>query len=360
VRIGTALWLARRELSVRWTRAVLAAGVAAAAAGLVGATELLSRSREEAIALELDAIGPPLVVVPRTAPPGALATYDLGPGRLPEGTAEAARRALGAAARSIEERLVVARDGGPLLVGIGPAALPGIPPGGAEAGSVAAERFGPGAEVEVSGRRFRVAQVRPSTAGVEDLAVFVRIDELSRAIGSPAPNELRVHLAPGVDPAWAAARLEPAVDGRVVRRDRGEVADGGAQRSLAEHRLALYALTAAIAAVTLLIAAHLDAAERRGELAALQAIGAGRGFVLAAVLARSGGAAGAGALGGILAAAALAAATGGTAAAVLARAAPGAAVLIAAAVALGLAAAVPTAIASARRDPVAELQESSS
>lgn len=355
-----ALWLAARELSARRGRVALAIAVVAVSAALVSAGEMVSRAREEAVARDLDAIGPALLVVPSAAPPDALARHDLGGALLPDGAAEAARRVLGWQLRRIEPRRVLRAEADrPPVVAVAQDELPGLPADGAAAGAVLAERLRVGGVVEVAGRNFRIEAVRPSSASAEDVALFVRLDTLEAALGERGVNVLRLHLAPGADARDAAGRLG-AMRERVVRLDRGEVAEAGMQGSLARHRLALYVFTAAVAGLALLVAAHLDAAERRTELATLVAIGAAPGALAGAAVARSALVAVAGAVPGVLAGAAVAALQDPEAGAGVLRALPALLALPGGAVALGVAAALPTAVASARRDPVPDLQEAGS
>lgn len=356
--MNAAVWLAAREVSARGHRAAIAVAVVAVAAALVSASEVLSRVREEAIARELDSVGPSILVLPADAPPGASATNDRGHELLPDGAANAARRALGRDLRGFEARLTLRRDReGPLVVGVEPERLPGVPAGGAAAGAVLAERVGAGAVVDVGGHGFRVAAVRPSNASAEDLALFVRLDELQAALGSQGVNELRIHLAPGVDAREAERRLGAAMRERIVRVDRGEVAEHGVHESLARHRLALYAFTGVVAGLALLIAAHLDAAERRSELATLVAIGAAPGTLVWAVVGRSLLVAAAGALAGALIGTGVGAVQDLGAARGVLRALPALSTIVGGAIGLGGAAAIPSALASARRDPVPDLQE---
>ncbi len=353
-----ALWLAARELSARRGRAALAIAVVAVSAALVSAGETASRAREEAVARDLDAIGPSLLVVPFAAPPHALARHDLGGALLPDGAADAARRALGWQLRRVEARRVLRAEADrPPVVAVERDELPGLPADGAAAGAVLAERLRVGGVVEVAGRTFRVEAVRPSSASPEDLALFVRLDALEEALGARGVNVLRLHLAPGADARDAAGRLGAAMRERVVRMDRGEIAEAGLQGSLARHRLALYAFSAAVAALALLVAAQLDAAERRTELATLVAIGAAPGALAGAAVARSALVAVVGAVPGVLAGAVVAVLQDPEAGAGVLRALPSLLALPGGAVAVGVAAAVPSAVASARRDPVPDLQE---
>lgn len=354
--MSPALWLALREARVRWRAALLAGAVVAAVVAAGVALELIALAREDAVAARIDAIGPPLTVVPSGAGAGALARHDLGETPLDAGVAPAVRRALGGDLRHLEPRLVARREVG----GLG-AAIVGEEGGGPEAAELGAElarRLGSPRSVTIAGEDVPVAAVRPSTGDVEDLAVFVPAALARRLTGLAAPNALRLYLRPGVAPRDAEARLLAAgLPAAVVRADRGAVADQEAQDVLARHRRTAQLALAVVAALCLVLASHLDVSERRLELATLVAVGAPRRTVLGAIVGRSAVIALAGSATGALAAAALAALQDAAAAGAIARAGEVVLVAVGGAVALGAAAAAPAALAGAARDPVPELQE---
>jgi hypothetical protein len=342
----------------------LAGAVIAALAATVMAMELVARAREEAVAAQIDAMGPALTVVPQGLSPGALARYELGERGLPGGVEEAVRAALGAELRSIERRLVVHREvAGARVAVVGiEASAPSAPaqePGSAILGAELARRLGDAPSVVVDGRELRVKGVLPSTASAEDVALFLPLAEAQALAGVGGVNELRLFLRAGVSPREAETRLARASLGvAVIRSDRGEVADREAHESLSRHRGVGYAVMGAVAALCLLIAAHLDASERRVELATLVAIGASRWTVLGALLLRSSIVAASGAAIGAALGAALAAMQDPAAAAALARAWSLGLATVGAALVVGIVAATPTALVALARDPVRELQES--
>lgn len=359
---GPALWLAARELAGRRRRVALAASVIGALAASVVSIELVALAREEAVAAQIDAMGPALTIVPRGTTAGALERYDIA-GGLPPGTEAKVREALGRDLRSIERRLAVHRDVAgtrTLVVGVergqGSDAAPGA--GRAEVGSELARRLPDPSSVMADGRPISVAGVLPSTGSVEDLALFVPMDTARALAGVDGVNVLRVFLRARVSSGEAEARLaSAAVGAAVVRTDRGEVADRDTHASLARHRGVAYAVTAIVAVLCLVIAAHLDASERRVELATLTAIGASRWTVLGALVSRSAIVAGAGAACGILGGALLASSQDPGVLALLAGAWSLGGLTIGAALVIGIIAAMPTAFASTLRDPVRELQE---
>lgn len=359
--MSPALWLAVREVAVRRRRAAVAAAVVAALAAATTAIELVSRAREEAVAAQLDAIGPALTVLAPGTTAGALARYDLGERLLPEGVVDEVRSTLGADLRALEARLVVRRD-----VGGAPATVVGVDgregrsatTGGALLGSELARRLRHPSTVSLGGRELRVRGALASTGGAEDLAVILPLETVRELAGAAGVNELRVFLRAGSSSRDAEARLVArGLDAVVVRSDRGEVADGGAQAALARHRGIAYAIVSVVAALSLAIASHLDTAERRNEIATLVAIGASRRTVLAALLSRSALVALVGALAGALAGTALAAAQDPGVAAASWRSWPFVVPMLGASLAIGLVTAAPTALATLARDPVAELQE---
>jgi putative ABC transport system permease protein len=355
--LRTAAFLAARELRRRWGRAALAAAVVAGAVALSVGLELLGRARERAVEVQLDAAGSALRVLPAGVSAADAAALRLGDAALP-GDAEArVRAALGGGLRALEPRALL-RDPG---TGVGVIATAAPPrgrrepaPGRVLLGADLAVRWrkGAGDVVQVLGRSLAVGGLAPSSADATDYAVHV----LAADVGAPAANELRVFLEPGVPPHEAERALRAALPGAsVVRTDRGEVADGGLQGSIAAHRRAVQLVTALVAALALLVATHLDASERRRELALLAAIGAPRAGLAAVVALRAVACAAAGAVLGVALAVGLAASQPEF----LAAAVPAiaiSAVLLAASVAV--VAAAPVAVAAASADTVAELQES--
>jgi putative ABC transport system permease protein len=359
-----ALWLALKELGARRGRVALAVLVVAAIAAAVTATELVARTREAAVAAQIDEMGPALTVVPRGVTAGALARLDLGEGVLPPGAEAAVKAALAGELRALEGRLVLQREvtgsRGP-VIGVEPGALPDRVRGSGTValGSELARRVGDVSSVVVAGREHRVGGVLPSTGSGEDLAVLMSREALRALAGVEGSNALRLFLRAGVSPRDAEARIaRSGLGAAVVRHDRGDVADREAQEALSRHRGVAYAVMAIVAGLCLLIAAHLDAAERRVEVATLVAIGASRWTLLGALLSRSALVAATGAAMGATMGAAVAVAQAPALAAAVAMAWPLTVSTVAAALVLGVVAAAPTALASILRDPVSDLQES--
>jgi hypothetical protein len=354
--VRAAAFLAARELRRRWGRAALAAAVVAGSVALSVGLELLGLARERGVEARLDAAGPALRVLPGGVSAADAAALRFGGAVLVDGVEAKVREALPGAVRRVEARTVLRDPGTGAAVVAFAAGSPGgeLAPGRVVLGAGLAERWGKrtGEVVPLLGRVFAIAGVAASNADATDYAVHV----LAADLGWPAANELRVFLEPGARPQEAERALRAALpQAGVVRNDRGDVADGGLQGSIAAHRRAVQLVTALVAALALLIATHLDVAERRRELALLAAVGLPRAGLAALVVAR---AAISGAVGALV----------GLAVAVLVASAqqeflPGAvpAVGLAAvslAVALASVAAAPIAIAAAGDDPVAELQES--
>lgn len=360
-----AAWLAWREIGARRARVALASLVVGAVVALCSGTELVARAREAAVAARIDEIAPPLRIVPAGVSATAVTRLDLGGRILPAGLTDEVRRVQGL--RRVEARLVLeAPVGGRSapLVGIpadGFAEARGLQPGQVALGPALAAQLGAraGDAVPVGRERWRVAAVLPSTGSAEDLAAWAPLAALQDLVQLPdAVNELRVYLRPGasVEAAEAALRrLESRA--AITRWDRGEVAERSVPDSLRRHRRAAYLLATAVAALVLAIAAHLDASERRAEMATLMAVGGGAVTVAATVLLRSALVAIAGAVAGLLLGATIAvlqdpgALSAGDVGPVVALALLGAA-------ALGTAASAPVAVGASLRDPVADLQES--
>ena len=351
----TAAFLASRELRRRWGRAVLAALVVAGAVALSMGLELLGRARERAVEAEIDSAGPALRIVPAGISAADVTALRFGEAALPLDVERRVRAAPGAGIRAIEARAVLSdgETGWTVLVEEGSRAGLRVTPGQVVLGTGLAERSGlrPGDHTQILGRSLVVSGVAPTSADAEDFAAHVHPADLGR----PTPRELRLFLEPGERARDAEQALRAALpDVVVIRSDRGEVADGELQESIASHRAAVQLVTALVAVLALLIATHLDVSERRRELALLAAIGATRASLAALVVLRAAACAAAGAAGGIGVAVALVVFRPEFLSAGVPAIGAAAALV---ATTLAAAAAAPIAIAAAARDPVAELQE---
>lgn len=360
--MSAALWLAARELRARWRRVALAAAVVAAITAAATATEVVGRAREEAVAARLDDVGPALTIAPAGVSANALARLAPGGGRLAGGLEARVEAILGGDLRRIERRLVVTRSVAGLevpVVGVDRAETAGLAAGGVLLGAELARRLDGRRTVAMNGRAFEVRGALPSTGDAEDLAVLMPLEAAQALEGSAALSELRLHLAAGVPAAESQARLVAAgLGAEVVRHDRGAIAGGELQASLARHRGLAYAVMALVGTLCLLIASHLDASERRVEVSTLVAIGASPVTIAGAVVARSVLLALAGALVGVTAGFGLSALQDATTGGALARGWSVGATTLLAAAALAALAAAPTGLAAALRDPVAGLEES--
>lgn len=361
VRAGA--WLAARELRARWPRVLLAAGVVAVLSGTAVTMELLARAREEAIAGRIDSMGAPLTIAPSGTTSEALGRYDLGAAVLPADAASRVAGVLGGALRRAEARLVLSVEVGGRsvpLVGLPPEVWPGdVAPDGVLAGAELGRTMPEGSSFALRGETVSIARVAPPAGSIDDVALFVPLAVAQRLAGAAAVNELRVYLRAGEDPVQAEARLRGGLEAAasVIRHDRGTVADGETHASLAAHRGAAYALLAAVALLCLLIAAHLDASERRLELATLVAIGAPPSGILSALVLRTAVTGAAGALLGTAAGIAVAAGQDPEVASAWLRWLPVGGTALLGAVLVGAAASLGVGIASLLRDPVADLQE---
>lgn len=359
--LATSAWLASRDLRARWPRVLLAAVVVAVLSGVAVTLELLGRAREEAVAMRVDAMGPPLSVVPAGTTAEALGRLDLGGRALPDGTEQTISAVLGASLRRVEPRLVVTAQAGGIevpLIGLAPPAWGDGPATGLVVGAELGRRFRPGTTIEVGSETLKVARVAQEVGGAEDAAFAAPLALVERLAGRDTARELRVYLRAGVDPGDSERSLRAALPAAaVVRHDRGPVAASEVQTSLAAHRHAAYVLLAVVALLCLAIAAQLDAAERRVELATLSALGAPGRTMIAVLVLRACTAGIVGATAGAAAATSAAALQDPLVASAWLRWWPVGVVATAAAVGVALLAGAGVGALAALRDPVADLQE---
>ncbi len=354
MRTGT--WLAFRELRARGGRALLAAALVAAAAALGCGLELVALGREEAANARIDGVGPALRVIPTGVSGTGLARLDLGPELLPAEAVGQVEAILGADLRELRARLVLQRVvSGRTVPVIG---APGVPPGVALLGAALAEALGHPRRVDLGGRAWPVQSVQEATGTAEDGAVVVALAEAQALVGRGGVNEVQVFLRAGAPPRAAVSRLQAAtLQARVVPGARGAPADEEVQGALSKGRYLAQGVLAVLIALGLSVMAHLDAAERRAEVATLRAIGAGADTVWWTMVARSLAVGLAGGTAGAVSGLALSALMDQGSAPVSAATWTTMLLVAAGCALLGALAAGPVALAMARRDSVPWLQE---
>jgi hypothetical protein len=348
-------WLALRELAARPGRALQAAALVAVAAALGTGLELVARGREEAASVRIDAVGPALRIVPAGVGGSELMRLDLGKALLPADTLSQVVATLGPDLREARERLVVrGRVAGREVPVIGLGTGEGL-----QLGSALAAAVGSPPSVDLGGGARPVDGVREVTGTAEDGAIFLPLREAQALAGLPGVNEIQVYLRSGLAPQAAVARLEAArLQAKVIPGGRGAPADEEVKGALAKGRRIAQGVLALLVGLGLAVMAHLDAAERRVEVATLRAVGAQERTVWWALVARSVAVGLAGGVGGALAGGVVAAVQDPAVSPPLLAIWSLAALVAAACAALGALAAWPTALAMARRDPVPWLQES--
>jgi hypothetical protein len=348
--------LAGRELKTRPGRAIQAAALVAVAAALGAGMELVARGREASAGARIDGVGPALRLVPAGVGGSELMRLDLGRALLPAGAEAQAAAVLGADLREMRPRLVLQRgvSGRDVpVVGVG-----SHPSRGVELGAALAGLLGRPSTVDLGDGARPVGRVREATGSAEDGALFLSLREAQALAGLDGVNELQVFLRAGSPASAAVARLEAArLAAKVVPGGRGAPADEEVQGSLARGRRLAQGVLALLVGLGLAVMAHLDAAERRVEVATLRAIGAVASTVWWALVARSVAVGLAGGVAGALAGAAFAAVQDPAQAPQLVASWSVVVLVAGAAGALGAAAAGPTAVVMSRRDPVPWLQE---
>ncbi len=118
--------------------------------------------------------------------------------------------------------------------------------------------------------------ILPLLGSAEDLAAIVSLSALQNARGVGASvNEIRLYAIPGAQTAEASGLLRSTHPDLniLLGADRGDPAEGQTMAMLHRHRAVAYSLTALAVAIGLMIAAYLNAAERRGEMAMIVAMG---------------------------------------------------------------------------------------
>lgn len=298
----TSLWVAWAELWARKRYFVASAALVAAAVALFSATELISRAREAAVASQIDYLGPTLRLVAAGVSSSELARFELGDKLIPVRTVWQLRSALSDWLRASEGRLLVMDTVDTVkspIIGMAPdggfGALAAVQNLGASEVLLGADlarrlRKTVGQRVSFLGRRWQVQAILPPLGGAEDLAVIVNLSALQKVRGVGANvNEIRLYATPGAEIAEASAILRSTYPDLNILQgaDRGDPAEGQTIATLQRHRAVAYSLTALAVAIGLMIAAYLNAAERRVEMALVVAMGGTNLSALAILVARA-------------------------------------------------------------------------
>lgn len=366
------LWLAWGELWARTRHFAGSIALVAAAVALFSATELVSRAREAAVASQIDYLGPSLRLVPAGVTSTELARFELSDMAIPEHTVSQLRSELSPWIHASEGRLLLNEPVDTVrspIIGMAPdggigslASVRTLSPGDVLLGADLARRLDRkvGERVRFLGRRWRVHGVLPPLGSSEDLAVVMQLPTLQEASGvGRSVNEIRLHAKPGAQMVEVTALLRSTHPELSVLSgaDRGGVAERQTSATLRRHRKVVYWLTALAVGIGLTIAAHLNAAERRGEMAMLVAMGGTAISVLVTLVARAAiiGLAG-GTVGYALGAGITIAQDAGAGLALAwSWTHPAAAIVVAAA--LGVAAAIPVSVHASYQNHVRPLQE---
>lgn len=295
------LWLAWRELMSRKAAFVTGIAMVGVAVSLCAGTELVARSREAAIAADIDQIGPALRLIPAGKTAGDLARFELGATTFHERDASKLRAELSRWVRAVEGRLLlkVSAEGRMVpAIGIDPDrvvspfdVLRRLSNKRTALGSGLARRLGrsEGDVVVIKDSRFRVTAVLPETASADDMALYLPLRPMQELFELPkSVNELRIFPSPGAPIERVASYLSARhAEINVLKTYRGDVAEGGMNQSLLQNRRVLYAITATVIAFCILVWSYLNAGERRLEMATVVAVGGTRITVLSMLVVRA-------------------------------------------------------------------------
>jgi len=290
-------WLARRDLRGRPGSFLAGSLVVAVIVSLGVAAEVILRAKGQAVRTEIDRMGPALRLVPAGNTGSDLARFDLGPAAFDQRMMDDLRAAIAPLCRVLDGRLVVRetiQGRSTPVIGVDPDGsfashgnFSELEEGRVWLGSELARTLmsQPGEELVLGGRAARIAGILGETASADDLAAFVPLEPLQRALGREgAVNLIDVYPRQGVEPAEVIERLDPWRSRvHVLEMDRGRSSTSSIARmeaGLERHRRAWYGVSAFVLALCIFIWSHLNAVEKRIEVATLVALGCGRGSVL--------------------------------------------------------------------------------
>lgn len=297
-----AFWLAWQELRRRKVRFLISVVMVAMAVSLCVATELISISREAAIAAKIDNMGPAIRLVPAGITASDLAQFELGGKSFDHDTVPELRKSLSKWIRALEGRALLKYEIEGVetpIVGVIPEevvspfkVLSKLEDANVAIGIYLADRLGKkvGDSINFRGHDLRISSILPETGNVDDISIFMNLNQLKTITNSSGlVNEVRIFLKAGTPSEEVANYLKSNFPGlNVIVSSRGDVAEHEIGDNLEKYRWVFYLITAVIIAASIIVSSLLNVSERKLEVSTLVVIGAPSTTVLMTLVMRAG------------------------------------------------------------------------
>ncbi len=295
------LWIAWKELQGRKSRFILNISLVALAVGLCISMELISRSREQAVDSRINYMGPALRVVPEGVTEGMLTRYQMSGKKFQASFLSRIKRKTASTIYAIEGRLIFKikyKEWPVALIGydrkniITPfKELKKLKSGeGAMGYELSKElKLKAGDTLRYGDTKIYIKTVLPTTGTNEDTALFVTLNSARDILNAgDVLNEIRIYPGTGVSTEKIAGEIAALFNSiNVIKAPRNDITESGVETALSSYRLILYSFTSLVAILTLMIGSHINAVERKNELATLYAIGTTGSTVFLTLISRA-------------------------------------------------------------------------
>ncbi len=288
-----ALWLSWQELSGRRIVFGINVMIIALLIALPVTLDLMGRARQSTIETRIDYMGPSLSLVPNGISSSDLVKAELRGLTFSHIVFEGIGRDHATLLRAAEARLItrISTDGKSIpVVGMDfnevysyPFSQYVIKKNEVLLGEVAAKKLSKqkGDEVRIGSSLFTVAGIIETTAGIDDVSIFISLPVLQEITGQKGRiNEIR--LFPRSDPALAELKHElsdylAVLD--MVDSYRGEVAEKEIDSTLQAYHKAIYTAAFILIALCILINTYINLDSRKAEISTVYTLGAGKGII---------------------------------------------------------------------------------
>lgn len=294
------LWFLWKELLSSKSRLFLNVALVSLTVGLCVSIELVSLSREQAVKSQTYNVAPTVTILPAGVTQSQLIRSNspefIEEKILTELKSKYSQSLSSATGRLVFNRKVNSKD--VVIIGYDPQtiispfeSLKNLRENRIALGVELSKRDGMrvGDHITIDGSIFTIGDVLPSSGTFEDVAVFMSLpaaQSIAKAQG--LVNEGRLYAKTGISAEFLSDKLRAAYPYlNVLATKPGDGADGKIESTLKNHRTLLYGMTGLLMILCLFISAHLNAQERKLELATLFAIGASKTGVLSLVAGRS-------------------------------------------------------------------------
>jgi putative ABC transport system permease protein len=296
-----ALWLSWQELSGRRIVFGINVMIIAFLIALPVTLDLMDGARQSTIETRIDYMGPSMSLVPKGISSSDLVKAELRGFTFSHIINEGIGRDHATLLRAAEARLItrVSVDGKSIpVVGMDfnevysyPFSQYEIKENEALLGEVAAKKLSrrKGDEVRIGPSLFTVAGIIETTAGIDDVSIFISLPVLQEITGQKGRiNEIR--LFPRSDSALAELKHElsdylTVLD--MVDSYRGEVAEKEIDTTLQAYHKAIYTAAFILIALCIIISTYINLDSRKAEISTVYTLGARKGIIFKVLIFRT-------------------------------------------------------------------------